>query len=192
MAQDVTKVQVGAARVFIGITNPATGTPPTLMTHTAGVPGSGVEAGFTVGDCVFSYVATKTEIFGEQALGPVDVYTGDEQVKLVFTMQEHNYASLKIAFDNIGSVDDGSKTLFYGGGGTAILAPTKQGIMFTALQRLAPTKFLYGVIYKGYSIKGYSSPFAKKNPSVIQVEIHGLVDSSRNAGDTMFQFVVEK
>jgi hypothetical protein len=192
MAIDVTKVHVGAARIFAGITNPATGTPPTLMTHTDGVPATGTDLGATEGDCVFTYVAEKTEILAEQYLGPIDVYVGSEMASLVFSMKEHNYTAMKLAFDNVGSVDDSNKTLFYGGGGTSILAPTTQALMFTSRIRNAPTKFHVGVMYKVYSMKGYKGILSKKNPAHIDVEIRGLVDTSRNAGDQMFQYFREK
>lgn len=191
MAIDVTKIEVGASRIFAGITNPTTGTPPTLMGHTDGVPASGTDIGATEGDCVFTFVAEKTEIMSEQYLAPVDVYVGSEMASLTFQMKEHNYTAMKLAFDNVGSVSDANKILFYGGGGTSILAPTTQAIMFTARRRSAPTKFFVGVIYKAYSIKGYAAPFSKKNTSMMNVEIRGLVDTSRNAGDQMFQFFRE-
>ncbi len=192
MAGDVTKVKVGRALIYSGITNPATGTPPTWMTHTAGVPASGTDIGFTENDTVFEYIAEKTPISAEQNTANVGVYVSGEMCKLTFTMKEHNYNALKLAFDNIGNLDDGTRTGFYGGGGTSILSPTLQALFFSAPDRLAPTKFIIGVIYKGYSVKGYSSPFSKKNQSLIAVEINAIADTSRNAGDQVFQFQIEK
>ncbi len=192
MAGDITKVRVGAARIYVGVTAPASGTPPTLMTHTAGAPSTGTDVGFTENDCVFSYLAQKTLLDAEQTLGPVDAFIGSEMAKLTFTMKEHNYTALKLAFDNIGKVDDGSKTLFYAGGGATILTPTTQAIFFSAYDRTNTSKFQIGVIYKGVSMKGYESPMSKKNPGLIGVEIQGLLDLTRNSGDQMFQFYIEK
>lgn len=194
MAIDVTKIHVGAVKIFANVTAPASGATPTLLPHTSGVPnvGSPVDLGATEGDCVFKYHAEKTEIFVEQYLGPVDVYVGSEMATLTFTMKEVNYTALKLAYDNIGNVDDGSKTLFWGGGGTSILAPTTQCVAFSSLRRDATTKFVIGVLYKSYSLKGFEAPFRKKGESMVSVEIHGLIDTSRTAGDQMFQFFREK
>jgi len=197
VAIDTTKIHVGTARIFVGVTPPATGTPPTWLTHTAGVPATGTDIGATDGDCVFKYQLTKQEIFAEQELAPVDVYSSDEACSLVFTLKELNYTALKVAFDSgtssgIGNVDDGTRTGFYGGGGSAILLPTQQCFVFSAMNRVAPTKFIIGVIYKAYSLLGTEAPIRKKGETMIKCELHGLADLTRNAGDRMFQLSREK
>jgi hypothetical protein len=192
VAQSASNIFVGPARVFVGVTNPASGTPPTLLTHTAGVPGTGTEIGFTDGDANWHYKATKEEIMAEQSLAPVDVFTKQEEIVVKFTMLESNYTALQVAFDNVGKVDDGSKTLMYGGGGTSILAPTTQSVVLTSPHRLAPTKFSIFVAYKIYSVLGYESVLSKSKKRAINVELHGIADTSRNAGDTLFQVFEEK
>lgn len=191
MAQDATKIHQGPARIWVGITNPATGTPPTLMTHTAGVPATGTEVGYTEGDAVFEYLLTKQELSAEQALAPVDIVCTDEMVKLTCTLQEANYTALKAAFDSgIGNVDDGSKTLFYTGGN--VPTPMTVSLFFSSVRRDAPTKFFVGVIYKSYSAKGFSYAFSKTKKSTYQVEMRGILDSTRNAGDQLAQWFREK
>jgi hypothetical protein len=191
MALTATAIHVGAARIFIGTTNPATGTPPTIMTHTSGVPGTGSEIGYTEGDAVFEYIATKEEIFGEQDLAPVDVFTKQEMCKLSFSCKETVLTALKAAFDSIGFDHTSGRELFYAGGGTGILAPFTQALTFTAMQRNAPTKFFVGVIYKVYSAKGVAFPFSKTKASSYPVELVGMTDVARNGGDRLFQFFKE-
>lgn len=191
MAQDATKIHVGPMRIFVGITNPTSGTPPTLMTHTAGVPATGTELGYTDGDGVFEYVLTKEEIDAEQQLGPVDVFPKDEMIHLTCNLKEAQYIALKAVFDSgIGNVDDGSKTLFYSGGN--VPTPMSLSVFFSSVNRTATTKYFIGVIYKAYSPKGFNFAMSKTKPSVYPVELRGYLDSSRNAGDQMFQFFKEK
>lgn len=191
MSVDVTKIHQGTGRVWRGITAAATGTPPTLQTHTAGVPSTGTEIGYTDGDLEFSFVLTHSEVKAEQSLGVVGVFAVEEAVSLKFTMQEANYSAWTLAMGGVGTVTDGSKYLWYGGDGTGVLAPTTQSFQFTSLQPQAPTKFFVGTIYKGYIVPGFKTVFSKTNRSLVQVEIRGIEDSSRNAGDRMFQFYRE-
>jgi hypothetical protein len=191
MAQSASNIHVGPMRIWVGVTNPTSGTPPTLMTHTAGVPATGTEVGYTEGDGVFEYVLSKEEIDAEQALAPVDVFVKDEMVHLTVNLQEANYTALKAAFDSgVGNVDDGSKTLFYSGGNV----PTAMtlSVFFSSVRRDAPTKYFIGVIYKAYSPKGFNFAASKTKKSVYPVELRGILDTTRNAGDQLYQFFREK
>jgi hypothetical protein len=186
-------IHVGAVRVFSGVTVPVTGNPPTLLTHTNGVPGTGTEIGATEGDFVFNYQLIKTEIFAEQEFAPVDVYVGEETGFCTFTMKEQNYTALKLAFDaSIGNVDDGSKTLFYAGGGTAVLAPVTQCIVVSSVRRDNTAKYFIMVMYKAYTKLGVKGAFRKKGETMYDVEMHCLADTTRNAGDRMLQWFREK
>lgn len=185
MAFDVTKIHVGAARIWTGVTAAATGTPPTYITHTAGVPGSGTEIGLTEGDCAFSYTLKKSEIVAEQSLGPVDVFAESEMVKLTFTMQEANANALKVAFDSSVGYDSAGGDGFYFGNGLAVLAPMTTCVFFSSVRRDATTKFFVGQIYKAYSPKGINFPMSRTKKGVVQVELVGLADLSRNAKDQM-------
>jgi len=59
MSQNPANIHIGAARLFLNVTPPATGTPPTLITHTDGVPSSGVEVGYTQDAATFTYKQNK-------------------------------------------------------------------------------------------------------------------------------------
>lgn len=195
MAIDNTKIHQGTGRIFYNVTAPASSLPPTWLAHTSGVPnvGTPVDIGATEGDMTFSYVSNKDEIYAEQELAPIDVVTTDEQVVLSFTIKELNYTALKAAFEpSVGNLDDGTKTGFYVGGGSAILAPFTGCWAWSSIQRNAPTKFILGVIYKGYTKIGAKMNVGKKNETVIQVEVHGLADLSRSAGDRVAQWYREK
>ena len=192
MAQDHTKIHVGPGRIFLGVTPPATGTPPTLLAHVDGVPTTGTEVGHTDGDSTFTYQAVKNEITSEQVLSGVDLWVPEEMGSLVCIAQEHNFLALRTAFDAVGSVDDVSKTLFYGGAGTQVVNALTQCIVLTSRQRNAPTKFHILVFYKAYSSPGFKIPFGRRNRSIYSMEFKALSDTSRNSGDQMFQYYREK
>lgn len=191
MAFAPTKIHGGGARIFSGVTAGTTGTPPTYITHTDGVPGSGTELGLTQGDTNFSYQATKKEIEAEQSLAAVDVMTTAEMATIETTCLEHTYFALQRAFDNIGSETVAGGYGFYFGNGTGILAPRTECVMITARQRNAPTKFVIGVIYKALSPEGFKLGFKKGGESVYKIVFKGLADLTRNAGDQLGYFRFE-
>lgn len=187
MSFDVTKIHVGALRIWTGATAAVTGTPPTYAAHTSGVPTAGtpIEAGLTEGDAVFTYQLTKQEINAEQSLGPVDVFASDEMCQLTFSMQEANAQALKVAFDSSVGYDSSSGDGFYFGNGTGVLAPMTTCVFFSSVRRDAVTKFFVGQIYKAYSKDGFKFAFSKTKKSVMQVTLIGLADLSRTAKDQM-------
>lgn len=191
MAQTAANIHVGPIRLFAGVTNPTSGTPPTLMTHTSGVPATGTEVGYTDGAATVEYVLTKTEIMAEQNLAAVDIFVSAESIKLTCNVQEAVFNALKLAFDTgIGNVDDGTKTLFYTGGN--VPTPMTTSIFFSSPRRDNPTKFFVGLIYKAYSAKGWAMPFTKSKASIYPLELHGILDGTRNAGDQLAQIFREK
>ncbi|HYE85648.1 MAG TPA: hypothetical protein VEA16_04805 [Vicinamibacterales bacterium] len=185
MAFAPAKIHGGGSRIFSGVTAGATGTPPTYITHTAGVPGSGTELGLTQGETLFSYQLTKKEIEAEQSLGAVDVMAVGEMSQIETTVLEHTYHTLQRAFDNIGAESVAGGYGFWFGGGTGPLAPRTECVMITSVQRNAPTKYIIGVLYKAYSVEGFKLPFKKQGESVYRVVFKGLADLTRNAGDQM-------
>lgn len=200
MAQVAANILAGPARIFIGAYGtavaPVSGTPPTLFNHTSGVP-SGLqtgftEIGFTTGPATWDYKATKEEIIAEQSLIGVDVFTKEEMATLTFTAFERQFTILKAAFDNVGSVSDGAKDLYYGGNGTTIITPSTFVVFLSALHRDNAAKFTYLCLYKAYSVDGIKMPFEKQKPSTYAVTMKALADLTRTAGDHVYQFVNEK
>lgn len=200
MAQVPSNILAGPARIFIGAYNsavaPVSGTPPTLFQHTSGVP-SGLQTGFTeigytTGPATFVYKATKEEIVPEQSLIAVDVFTKQEEASLVFTAYERQFTILKAAFDNVGSVSDGSKDLYYGGNGTTIIQPSTFTVFMSTIHRDNIAKFTYLCLYKAYSLDGVKMPFEKGKATTYQVSMKALADTTRTAGDQVYQFVNEK
>jgi hypothetical protein len=189
LAQDATKIHIGAGFIYIGVTAPATGTPPTLMAHTAGVPATGTEVGHTQGNSTFTYTPTKGDITSEQAFGVVDTYVNTETAELAFTIKERNYAAMKMAFDNIGTVTDGAKDLFYAGG---VYTVASQAVMLVSRQRNAPTKYEVIVLYKAQSMDPVPIMYGRTAESTIGVRLRGVHDTSRNQGDQLFQWYREK
>lgn len=183
MAFAESKVHAGPCRVFSGVTAAATGTPPTYVTHTAGVPATGTELGLTEGDAKLKYKLVKGKIEPEQSLAPVGVYAIGEEASLTCVCMEQTYNTLQMAFDNVGKESVGGGVGFWFGGGTSVLAPTTTTITLTSMQRNAPTKFIVTQLYKVTTMDGFEMPFKKKGHSVYQVTFEALADLTRNAGD---------
>lgn len=192
MAYSAAKIHGNTYRIFVGVTAPATGTPPTLLTHTNGVPGSGTEVGYTEGEAKISYSAEKRAIPADQALANVDVMVISEMAEIEVTVKEQTYATLQRAFDNVGTVSDGSKDLFYFGGGTAILSPRTECVVLTSRQRNAPTKFIVLVLYKAFCESGYVTTMSKSKETMYTLKFIGLHDGARNDGDTLGYYTFEK
>lgn len=192
MAQNSANIHISAGRIFIGVTPPATGAPPTWLTHTDGVPATGTEVGHTEGDSVFTYKPTKAEVVSEQALGPVDAFVTDEMAQLTFTAQERVFTTLQAALDNIGNVNDVTRMGFYAGNGASLINIFTTCVVLTSRRRDATTKFEVLVIYKAYSVEGVALTYSRTKPSTYAVTLKGLNDTTRNAGDQLFQFSREK
>jgi hypothetical protein len=192
MAQDASKIHVGPARIWIGTTAPATGLPPTWATHTNGVPATGTEVGYTLGDAVYTWKTDKVDIEAEQSLGVVDQFISKENAMLEFEAQERTYELMKIAFDNIGSVNDGTRMGFYGGGGGTILNITYTTVFLSSQIRNLTNKYEILFMYKSVSMEGLPLTFSRVKPSTYKIQLRGLPDSVRTAGDQIFQFQREK
>jgi len=192
MAFTPDKIHMGPARLFLGTTKPATGTPPTWLTHTTGVPSDGDEIGITDGETIFEYDAKKVIIMGEQFYSGVDAALSEEACSIAFTAKESTLVGLQSGFDGTGNVDDGTRTGFYGGAGTGAFAIRKQSVVVTARQRVDPTKYIVIMLYKAVLQGKMDYSFSRKKETMWKVTLTGLADTARNAGDNLFQFSVEK
>lgn len=191
MAQDATNVHYGPARMFFGVTNPASSIPPTPMPHTAGVPTPGTEVGFTTGDTTFRKTKDIEEIRAEQALGPIASYITGEVVEVEFDALERVYASLQAAFDNTGTVNDANRMMFFGGGLAYTLRT--QSFFFSSLRPNQAGKYEIGVIYRAFSVTGYEIGYRKAGgASLYHITLRGLEDTTRVAGDRLYQYYIEK
>ena len=190
MAMTAENVHVGPARIFMGVTNPASGIPPTIMPHTAGVPTPGTEIGFTEGDTIFRKTKETGFINAEQAMGPIGSFLTSENVEVEFTALERVYATLQASFDNTGTVNDGSKMLFYGGGSQYSLRT--QSVFLSSLRPNQAGKYEISLIYRAYSVTGYEIAYRKSGASSYRVTLRGLFDTTRSIGDQLYQHYVEK
>ena len=201
MAQNANNIHVGPGRMFLGVVQPATGTPPTRLAHTDGVPDSFVsgtdvenEVGHTEGDATFTYQLVKGELVSEQALAPVGVYAESEMCQLQFNCQERIYQALLTVFDNIGTarVDATSSVIghdtFYGGGGASVLNPKTQCVVLTSRQRTNTDLFEVLTMYKAYSVEGFVVAYSRATPSMYAVTLKGLSDDLREDGDRLFSW----
>lgn len=192
MGFDATKIHLGTARLFVGVTAPATGTPPTYLVHTDGVPGTGTEVGLTESDTVFHAGNELLLIEADQALAPVDVGTVKQMMRLECTVKEQTFNTLKQVWDNVGSDSQASGDALYMGGGTSILAPRTSCVVATARQRNAPTKFIVAVLYKAAQTTPFQMPFSQRKESTYKLTFVALQDLTRNAGDQIGYYRFEK
>lgn len=189
MSQSAANVHIGPGRIFLGVTNPASGIPPTWMAHTAGVPTPGNEVGYTTGDMIFRKTKDTFEVEAEQAMGPIAVGVVKEIVECEFTALERVYTTLQAAFDNNGTVSDGTRMGFYGGG---IQYPLRtQSVFMSSARPNQAGKYEISVIYKAYSVTGYEIAYKKNGASEYKVTLRGLYDSSRSVGDQLYQHSIE-
>jgi hypothetical protein len=153
-----------------------------------GVPTTGTEAGYTTGPAQFMYKQEKKPIDVEQSLNPVDVYVSTETCSLQFEAMERTFATLQLAFDNVASVNDANKHLFYGGDATALQSVFTTCTVLTSRQRINTTLFEVLAIYKAYSVDGIALPYTRTKESTYKVTMQGLIDISRVVGDRLFQW----
>lgn len=189
MAQDATKIHVGPARIWFGVTAPATGTPPTLMAHTAGVPATGTEVGHTNGNTVVTFQNVKADINSEQSFGIVDTYATGQSLEITMTLQERVYAILQKLFEGIGSATTANEDLFYGGGPIAV---PSFAVMLSSPLRQDPTLFEVFVGYRMQLTSPVPLTYSRTDVSMIAVTLRGTHDTARNVGDQLFQFYREK
>jgi hypothetical protein len=186
MAQDAKNIQIGPARIWLGVTPPV-GTPPAAwFIHTNGVPGSGTEVGHTEGEASFNYKSDKMEITSEQGFGVVDLAVIGETSELRFTAQERTALNLRTAFDAYG-YDNGAGGIGIWGGGVGF-APLTQCIFLSSPRRDNPAKFEFLCIYKGINNNGVTMRWARTAKSLMEIVIKPIVDTTRAAGDQLFQF----
>lgn len=185
-------ILAGPARIFVGVTAPSSSAPPTLMGHTNGVPATGTEVGYTTGPVEFYYKNTKEEIVPEQAYMGVGLYTVGEEAMVSFECMEKTYQTLLRAFDNVGTVDDVNKSLFYFGNGNSIITPFTTCVVFTSPQRTNAAKYTVGTLYYAYNPEGVRLPFTKSKPMTFKMTFKALADTTRTAGDQGGQFYIEK
>jgi hypothetical protein len=190
MALVADNIHVGPGRIFLNVTNPVTGNPPTAIAHTAGVPTPGVEVGFTEGDLVFRKSKETGEINAEQAMGPVGVYMTMERVEVEFVALERVYTTLQAAFDNTGSSHPAGKMLFWGGGSQYSIKT--QSVFVSSLRPNQAGKYEISVIYKAYNVTGYEIAYRKSGASSFRITLRGLFDTSRAVGDQLYQHYIEE
>lgn len=169
MALQPTEIQVGPARIFIGVTPPASGAPPTWAPHTNGIPATGVEVGLTQGDSVFTWLTEKTDIESEQVMGTVDKFITKENATLEFEAQERTFNLMKAAFDNIGTVNDVTRMGFYGGGGGTIVQIQYSTIMLTSPRKDVAARYEVLFVYKAVSTGGMLLTYSRTKPSTYRM-----------------------
>lgn len=190
MSLNAANVHQGPGRIFINITNPASGDPPTAMAHTAGVPTPGVEVGYTTGDLIFRRTKETGLINAEQATGPIGAYLLGEGVEVEFTALERVYTTLQAAFDNTGQVHTGGRMLFYGGGSAYPIRT--QTVFVSSLRPNQAGKYEISVIYRAYSVQGYETQYRKSGASEFKMILRGLFDTTRTVNDQLYQHAIEE
>jgi hypothetical protein len=190
MAQAAENVHVGPGRIFLGTTKPATGKPQTVMPHNALVPTPGTEVGYTQGDMIIRKTKETGVVNAEQAMGPIATFLTAEGTEVEFTALERVYDTLRLAFDNVGTVNDANRMLFYWGGSQYALRT--QSVFVSSLRPNQAGKYEITVVYKAYSVTGYEIAYRKSGASSYRVTLRGLFDTTRAVGDQLGQHYIEK
>jgi hypothetical protein len=194
MSQSVSNILRGPARIFMGVTPPASGLPPTWADTlcTNGVPSTGTEVGFTSGPTEFIYKATLLTINPEQSYMAADVQTTDEVASVTFMCYEKVYQTLQQLFGaGAYAVNDGTRMAFAFGNGAGLVNPATTGVLFSAPQPHNAGKYTIGMLYKAYAPDGIKMPFDKSKPTIWQVTLSALADVTRTAGDHGGAFIVQ-
>jgi hypothetical protein len=189
LAQNAANIHVGPGRIWFGVTAPATGTPPTLMGHTAGVPATGTEVGHTNGNTVVTYSNVKSDINSEQTFGVVGTYNTGQTLEITMTLQERVAAILQKLFEGAGYATAGGYDLYFGGGPVSVPSFT---VMISSPLRTDNTKFEVFVGYKMELVSAITLTYSRTDVSMIPVTLRGVHDTSRNVGDQLYQFYREK
>lgn len=186
MAQNANNIQIGPARLWLGVTPPV-GTPPAAWAlHTNGVPSTGTEVGHTEGESSFMYKSDKMKITSEQGFGVVDLALIGEASELKFTAQERTALNLKTAFDAYGYESIAGGIGIWGGG--VGFVPLSQSIFLSSPRRDNPAKFETLLIYKGINDGGITIKWGRTAKSMLDITITPIVDSTRAVGDQLFQY----
>lgn len=191
MAFDVTRIEVGPSRIWLGTTLPTSGAFPTLVTHTAGVPGSGTEVGLTEGDTVIEITSEKKEITAEQFYAPVEVFLTMQKAKVSFTAKESTVIGLRAALDAILQQTTGTEEAYAFGSGAGAFSVLKQSVFMSARRRDNPAKYIVCMLYSCYASKPLTYTFSRTKEATYPVELTALAVTSRTAGDCMGQFYRE-
>jgi hypothetical protein len=196
MALQTNKVHIGMGRIFLDVTAPATGVSPTpgptpTPIDSDGAPTSGTEVGYTNGPSTFTYKQTKQEVDAEQSLNPIAVFTTNEEVMLEFNAMEHTYNTLKVAFDNVGSLSNSTRDFFWAGDSVGLADVLTRCVVLTSRVRGASSKFEVVTIYKAYNVEGVVIPYGKTSVAMYKVTLKGLVDPNRAVGDRLCQWYRE-
>lgn len=192
MAITPNEIHVGPANIYINVTPPATGVPPTWLEHDSGEVASGQNIGATLGEAVFTWNAEKTEILAEQVMGVIDMFVSSQGGELTFEAEERSFELMKMAFDNIGNVNDAERMGFYGGGGGSIIPVIYTCVALTSGRRDIPGAFEVLVLYKCVSTAPMPLKYSRTGPSTYEVTLRALPETSRMPGDQIFQFSREK
>ena len=67
-----------------------------------------------------------------------------------------------------------------------------QCVALTSRIRTAPTKHEVLVLYRVYNMEGVSIPYNRTGEAVYKITLKGLIDTTRDAGDRLFQWFREK
>lgn len=186
------EIHVGPANIYINVTPPPTGTPPTWLEHTDGVPATGQHVGATLGEATFTWNAEKTEIMAEQVMGVIDMFVSSQGGELTFEAEERSFELMKMTFDNIGNVNDSQRMGFYGGGGGSIIPVVYTCVALVSGRRDIPGAYETLVLYKAVSTAPMPLKYSRTGPSTYEVTLRALPDTSRAPYDQIFQFSREK
>lgn len=180
-----TNIFMAPANIWLGVTAPTTGT---RLALSSGTPSTGTNIGATMGQAVFAYRPTITEIMVEQATAPVDFGVNVEEASVQFNVSELTAVNLQMSLLSLARKGAGGTQWVHGGG---ITNPANTTVVLIAPRRDNAGGTMYSVImlYKAFLPDGVDMPFTKSTPTSITVRMKGMADTTRPVNDHIFQII---
>jgi hypothetical protein len=189
MGLDVDKLSIGPARLYVGGTNPASGA--VVSVDASGVPGNnGVEVGLTEGPATFHVAGDIREVFAEQALAPLRAVQESEEVTLTFTLKEIDFAKLQRYLRGSNFTSTPTHNNVTGGGNACISSFVADLVHWDVCDGVSIYTIIH--LHKAFMNGPFDVSFSKGEESMVEVELKGLADVTRAAGDQVYQISQRK
>ena len=186
--------RVGAGRLYLDVSPPATGSPLAL---TAGVPSDGIEVGLTEGAAVFTLSTEYVEEFADVGLAtaaPIAAFARSIGATLEFTMKEYAATQLEAAMGQATLVQEEGATKYdlfmFGNDPLLPMTVTPRSItLVSPVPNTSPQCYTVAMLYRAYQSAPVVAEYAKGSSTLIRVTFRALADTGRGAHDMMGQLV---
>jgi hypothetical protein len=200
---------VGQGEIYLDVLNPATNAPMAFLALTGANSGKPKDAtvitnpatsvGLTSGPASLDYKPEFKGVEIEQAYGEVAPRVTKESVTLKFKCAESTYDKLQVALqtgtldfdDNVAGIVPDSNTLYVGGltffDAQAIALVSNIGSYFDSGSMTTIDLYEWLLLYNAMSVSGLKLDWKRGETRMVEVEVTGYADVTRNEGDQLFQ-----